>query len=229
RRTATSAATLLGKAHRDMGARLRGVVLDLRGNSGGLLKQSIALASLFLADGLVSETTGRAPGSRNSFLAKPKGPVERLPLAVLVNGGSASAAEILAAALQDSGRAVVIGTSSFGKGTVQKVFRTKNGGELTVTWAELLAPRGYRLDHHGVVPTLCTSDTGGLQLAPTRLAAPRAALDDAGWQRLRSRCPPRRERSMADLRIAERLIGAPALYRADLLGGPEDEAEARLP
>ena len=79
---------------------------------------------------------------------------------MLINGGSASASEIVAAALQDAGRAVVIGSSSYGKGTVQTVLRLPNNGELILTWARLVAPSGYPLQPHGVVPTVCTADLG---------------------------------------------------------------------
>ena len=219
---------------------MRGIVLDLRDNPGGLLDQSVELASLFLDGGTVSSTVGRVPDSYQSFTAPADGAHETLPLAVLVNGGSASAAEIVAAALQDTGRAVVIGSASFGKGTVQTVFRTGNGGELTVTWAQLITPRGYHLHHHGVVPTVCTAglaDDGAVNatlaaMAPGPLAEPRERLDEAGWQRLRSACPPQRGKRAIDLAVATRLLGAPALYQAALIG-PADEApgatEARLP
>ena len=79
-------------------------------------------------------------------------------MAVLVNGGSASASEIVAAALQDNGRAVVVGSNSYGKGTVQTVFTMPNKGELTVTWARFHAPSGYTLNHLGVLPNICTDD-----------------------------------------------------------------------
>ena len=79
-------------------------------------------------------------------------------MVVLINGGSASAAEIVAAALQDAGRAVVIGSSSYGKGSVQTVLRLPNNGELILTWARLMAPSGYPLNRHGVIPTICTAD-----------------------------------------------------------------------
>lgn len=238
-RTAKSAARLLRQAHQEMGDGLRGIVLDLRGNPGGLLDQSVELASLFLDGGAVSSTEGRVPDSYQSFTAPRDGARETLPMAVLVNGGSASASEVVAAALQDRGRAVVIGSASFGKGTVQTVFRTDNGGELTVTWAELMTPRGYGLHRHGVVPTVCTAalgDDGAAQatlaaVTPGPLAAPREKLDDAGWQRLRAACPPQRDERAIDLAIAARLLASPALYNAALAAPGGDmprAAEARL-
>ena len=222
--TAHEVADRLTEAHRDLGPRLHGIVLDLRDNPGGLLDQSVAVASLFLASGDVVSAVGRNPQSNQHFTADPEAGVEALPMAVLVNGGSASASEIVAAALQDSGRAVVIGTSSYGKGTVQTVVRTSNDGELTVTWAELVTPDGYRLNTHGVVPTLCTAgldDTpaslgalfsGHRDPVPAALAAKRSTLDDAGWRSLRAACPAERVNRGIDILAADRLLGDPALY-----------------
>jgi carboxyl-terminal processing protease len=221
--TGQSVAELLRQAHHDQGGSLRGIILDLRDNPGGLLDQSIEVASLFLDGVPVTSTVGRVPESIQYFTA-PHREVERLPLAVLVNGGSASASEIVAAALQDSGRAVVVGSASFGKGTVQNVQRMPNEGELTITWARLIAPGGYILHEHGVVPTICTADepddaagvSAALQRSTGVLAAsleqPRAKLDDAAWQRLRQLCPGEHRDHEVELRAAERLLTDPALY-----------------
>jgi carboxyl-terminal processing protease len=212
------------KARRQLGGRPAGMVLDLRDNPGGLLDQSVKVASLFMEGGTVVSTTGRLLESRKIYPASGSRRTEGIPLAVLVNGGSASASEIVAAALQDSGRAVVIGTSSYGKGTVQTVLHLENDGELTVTWAKLLTPEGYILHEHGVVPTVCTSDLGdddqsiahAIQIgtvAGTGLAGrPRAALDEQGWTDLRKTCPTQRVDRSADLKIAQRLLQDPALY-----------------
>jgi carboxyl-terminal processing protease len=212
------------KARRQLGGRPTGMVLDLRDNPGGLLDQSVKVASLFMEGGTVVSTTGRLLESRKIYPASGSRRTEGIPLVVLVNGGSASASEIVAAALQDSGRAVVIGTSSYGKGTVQTVLHLENDGELTVTWAKLLTPEGYILHEHGVVPTVCTSDLGdddqsiahAIQIgtvAGTGLAGrPRAALDEQGWTDLRKTCPTQRVDRSADLKIAQRLLQDPVLY-----------------
>src|SRR5205814_341463 len=113
---------------------------------------------LFIHDGPIASTVGRHPASHQYFAASGHSVASQVPIVVLINGGSASSSEIVAAALQDSGRAVVIGSSSYGKGTVQTVLRLPNDGELTLTWARLVTPAGYYLQTHGVVPTLCTSD-----------------------------------------------------------------------
>jgi carboxyl-terminal processing protease len=143
---------------RDMGSQLRGIILDLRGNPGGLLDQAVSLSDVFIAKGPIVSTVGRHPASRQYFEASGDSVMPQTPVVVLINGGSASSSEIVAAALQDTGRAVVVGSTSYGKGTVQTVLRLPNDGELTLTWAQLVAPSGYFLHEHGVVPTLCTSD-----------------------------------------------------------------------
>jgi carboxyl-terminal processing protease len=210
---------------------LSGVVLDLRGNPGGLLDQAVSLADLFLHDGPIVSATGRHPASHQYFKASGNAVAARLPMAVLINGGSASASEIVAAALQDAGRAVVIGSSSYGKGTVQTVLRLPNHGELILTWARLVAPSGYALQQHGVVPTVCTADlpdgAGGLAAGLQRAAAPaaagrgaRAVLDETGWSELRRSCPPRRIAPGIDSALAERLIGDARLYSAALQAVP---------
>jgi carboxyl-terminal processing protease len=235
--TGQSLAELLRRAHEELGPEMRGVILDLRGNPGGLLDQSIEVASLFLDGMPVTSTRGRVAESIQYYQA-PHRAVERLPLVVLVNGGSASAAEIVAAALQDTGRAVVVGSASYGKGTVQNVQRMPNEGELTITWARLFSPAGYVLHEHGVVPTICTADLpddrDGVATALARstgtLAAtldrPRGALDETGWKELRALCPGQHEDHAVEVRTAEKLLGDSALYAKVLSLAP---AAARKP
>lgn len=204
---------------------ITGVVLDLRGNPGGLLEQAVTLADLFVREGPISATVGRHPASHQFFAATGRAIAPRVPIVVLVNGGSASAAEILAATLQDTGRAVVVGSASYGKGTVQTVLRLPNDGELTLTWARLVTPAGYLLQNHGVVPTLCTSDLAdnpnALDTAMRRAREPaaataRAPLDEAGWAALRRSCPATHESPAVDVTVAERILADPALYAAAL-------------
>ena len=223
--TAQRIAETLAELQRESARPLGGIVLDLRGNPGGLLDQAVGLADLFVPHGPISSTVGRHPASRQYFAASGGSIAPRLPLVVLINGGSASAAEIVAAALQDLGRAVVIGSSSYGKGSVQTVVRLPNDGELTLTWARLLTPAGYYLQSHGVVPTVCTAGLGddarslevGLQRAAVTASGgsglrPRAGLDEAGWVELRRLCPPRRSSPELDVKLAERLLADPQLY-----------------
>jgi carboxyl-terminal processing protease len=226
----------------EMGPQLHGIVLDLRGDPGGLLDQAVSLADVFIAKGPIVATVGRNPASRQYFAASGNAVAPRMPIVVLINGGSASASEIVAAALQDAGRAVVVGTASFGKGTVQTVIRLPNNGELILTWAELIAPADYSLNGHGVVPTICTSDlgndsqsidialhrAGGTAPVAPLIVAPRASLDERGWTELRRSCPPRPGDRAVDMAVAERLLADPVLYsQAVQMIGPAPNLAAK--
>jgi len=231
-------------ARQDIGAGLQGYILDLRGNPGGLLDQSVAVSDLLINDGRIVSTHGRHPDSHQYFEAADGDIADGLPLVVLVNGDSASAAEIVAAALQDSGRAVVVGSNSYGKGTVQTVLRMPNDGELTLTWARFHAPSGYTLNHLGVIPSVCTTGNGSNaerlidELRKNRLkpipTAVRNAVDPENARALkdlRSLCPERRGEQVIDEQVALALLTHPSLYRravhlADLPPGgtPSDTA-----
>jgi carboxyl-terminal processing protease len=228
--TTTRIASGLAEAERQAGGKLAGIVLDLRGNPGGLLDQAVSLADLFVHDGPIVGTVGRHPAAKQYFGADGNSVAPHVPVVVLINGGSASASEIVAATLQDRGRAVVIGSSSYGKGTVQTVLRMPNDGELIVTWARLVAPSGYLLQTHGVVPTMCSADLGdddrslqtGLQRAVGATAAlsTRAALDERGWAALRHACPAVHTTPAIDLKLAERILADPKLYSEALRALP---------
>lgn len=214
------------KLRSQLGARFRGVILDLRGNPGGLLRQAIKIADLFLVQGEIINTRGRHPDSLQHYEASGDDLAFGYPMAILVDGKSASAAEVLAAALQDRGRAVVIGTASYGKGTVQTVIRLPNEGEITLTWSRLLAPSGYVLHNLGVLPVICTSgrakaDSGLLTSMLDRrdktaenLAAWRKTdyTDEIERRRLRKTCLPERHRKSVELDVARRLILNRPLY-----------------
>ena len=219
-------AEALAETRRQSGGRLAGIVLDLRSNPGGLLDQAVSLSDLFIQNGPIVSTVGRHPASHQYFAASGHSVAPQVPIVVLINGGSASSSEIVAAALQDSGRAVVIGSSSYGKGSVQTVLRLPNDGELTLTWARLVTPAGYYLQTHGVVPTLCTSDLGDddasvqralqragatAQAVPVGLRA-RSGLDERAWSDLRHACPGRQTSPAVDLKLAERVLADPRLY-----------------
>ena len=178
-------------AERRPGGRLAGIVLDLRSNPGGVLDEAVRLADLFLRQGPVVSVVGRHPASRQYFVASGRSTVPEIPMVVLINGGSASAAEIVAAALQDAGRAVVIGSSSYGKGSVQTVLRLPNNGELILTWARLMAPSGYPLNRHGVIPTICTADLPD-DAPPSRPGCTRAAAAAAAARLVGRRTAGRR-------------------------------------
>lgn len=197
-----------------------GLILDLRGNPGGLLRQSIKVADLMLTQGDILRTVGRHPESLHHYQAGGNDLASGLPLVVLIDGKSASAAEIVAAALQDRDRAVVVGTSSYGKGSVQTVIRLPNDGEITLTWSRFVAPSGYYLHGMGVVPTVCTSGRKKLEQASgiIETALYGAAGDNSAlWRKraflskderngLREKCPSERRRGSFDVEIAKRLI-----------------------
>jgi carboxyl-terminal processing protease len=134
------------------------LVLDLRGNRGGVLRQAVLVADTLLQSGPIAETNGRDPDADQHFTAEGADLTEGAKIAVLVDGQTASAAEILSAALADDGRAVVIGSETLGKGLVQTVTSLPGGGELFVTWSRVLAPRGWPLQGLGLMPQVCTSN-----------------------------------------------------------------------
>ena len=221
-------------AVRDIGPDLSGFILDLRGNPGGLLDQAVAVADLFVINGRIVSTHGRHPDSHQYFDAEPEDAVKSRPVVVLINGNSASASEIVASALQDVGRAVVVGSGSFGKGTVQTVLHLPNEGELTLTWARFHAPSGYAFHRRGVLPDICT--TGGVTDVNGILDKLKAGVfpidqitrrtniapgDDKGVKTLRANCPSRQSDSAIDLEVARRLLEDPELFSRALSGtGP---------
>lgn len=145
-------------------APLRGVVLDLRGNRGGVLQQAVEASGLFLGSGLVAVTVGRAPGATEAWEVDEDAALDTPPLIVLVDGDTASAAEVMAAALADDRRGVVVGSTTLGKGLVQTETDLPNGGRLYLTWSRLFAPLGWPLQDLGVFPQVCTS-LGSLPLS----------------------------------------------------------------
>ncbi|MCW4150963.1 S41 family peptidase [Halomonas sp. 18H] len=131
---------------------LDGLVLDLRNNPGGVLQAAVGVVDLFLDEGLIVYTEGRIPDNELSFSASADTPAEDVPLVVLINGGSASAAEIVAGALQDQRRGVIMGTDSFGKGSVQQIMPLGNGEGLKLTTALYYTPQGRSIQAQGIEP-----------------------------------------------------------------------------
>ena len=126
------------------GNKLRGVVLDLRNNPGGLLDQAVAVSDAFLEKGEIVSTRGRRSDDAQRYNARPGDVAAGLPIAVLINGGSASASEIVAGALQDHHRAVLVGTRSFGKGSVQTIIPLPGHGAMRLTTARYYTPSAAR-------------------------------------------------------------------------------------
>lgn len=230
-------------AEQEMGNDLQGIVLDLRGNPGGLLDQAVSVSDLFLVDGPILSTQGRHPRSRQIFDASWGEMTTGVPIVLLVNGKSASAAEIVAVALRDRGRAVVIGSSSYGKGTVQTIMGLPNGGELTITWARMHAPSGFAIQDHGIIPAICTSvpqqevdrllqglragrKAGAGQLSGQLNARMRNSADSV---HARKACPPENTKPEADLEIARNLLLDRYLYQRTLVDGLPAIANRQIP
>lgn len=131
---------------------IKGLIIDVRNNPGGVMNASVEMASNFLDGGLVVYTKGRHPESMNTYNAEPGELIADVPIVVLVNGGSASASEIVAGALQDRGRAVIMGTQSFGKGSVQTVLPVSETKALKLTTSLYYTPSGRSIQAEGIIP-----------------------------------------------------------------------------
>ena len=178
---------------RDTGGRLRGVVVDLRNNPGGLLDQAIEVSDAFLDGGEVVSTRGRQPEDVQRYNASRGEDLAGVPVVVLINGASASAAEIVAGALQDRNRALIVGTDSFGKGSVQTVIPLQGGrdGALRLTTARYYTPAGRSIQGAGITPDMevaarrvSAEDIARLQrLGVSEADLPNALDNDSGAQR----------------------------------------------
>lgn len=133
---------------------LKGLVLDLRNNPGGVLNAAADVSDAFLDDGLLVYTKGRIKNSEFEFNAKPGDIMNGQPIVVLINGGSASASEIVAGALQDHNRAVIMGSKSFGKGSVQTIQELRSGGAVKITTARYFTPSGRSIQGEGIEPDI---------------------------------------------------------------------------
>ncbi|CAI8826633.1 Carboxy-terminal-processing protease [Methylococcus capsulatus] len=131
---------------------LKGLVLDLRNNPGGVLNAAVAVSDAFLESGLIVYTDGRVEDAKMRFSATPNDVIGGAPMVVLINGGSASASEIVAGALQDHKRAVIMGEKTFGKGSVQTILPTSNGGAVKLTTARYYTPSGRSIQAEGITP-----------------------------------------------------------------------------
>lgn len=139
---------------KDNGGALEGLVLDLRNNPGGVLSAAVAVSDAFLTSGLIVYTEGRLDDAKLSFSAKPTDILGGAPIVVLVNAGSASASEIVAGALQDHRRAIIMGQKTFGKGSVQTILPMENGSALKLTTARYYTPDGTSIQAQGIIPDI---------------------------------------------------------------------------
>jgi len=174
---------------------VKGVILDLRGNNGGLFNESIRAAELFLDEGQpVVSTASRHKNEAAHYKAAHPGALVKVPMIVLVNGGSASASEIVAAALQDLKRALIVGSKTYGKGSVQTIIPLKDGSALRLTTARYVTPAGRSIDGVGIQPDLVIRDQveGGSSPKPVEVGP------TPGKKRERSRLVRERGRIIAD-------------------------------
>lgn len=133
---------------------LKGIILDLRDDPGGLLSKSVEICDMFVDDGTIVYTEGRVAGSRMIFKAHRLGTLPEIPMVILINGGSASASEIVAGSLKDHGRAILIGTKSFGKGSVQTIIPMSDGSGIKLTTAKYYTPSGVSIHGEGIEPNI---------------------------------------------------------------------------
>jgi carboxyl-terminal processing protease len=153
-KTADNMVTAIEGLKKKAGGSLKGMVLDLRNNPGGVLNGAVAVSDAFLKKGLIVYTEGRVNDSRLRFNATPDDVLDSSPLVVLVNQGSASASEIVSGALQDHSRAIIVGTQTFGKGSVQTILPLSNGTAVKLTTARYFTPSGRSIQAEGIKPDI---------------------------------------------------------------------------
>jgi carboxyl-terminal processing protease len=204
-----------------------GLVLDLRGNRGGILQQAVGVADVFLVAGEVIHVRGRHPDASRTYLAGGADLAEGMELVVLVDGTTASAAEALAAALHELGRARLVGSATQGKGLIQIIHPLPDGAELHISWARLLSPAGVPLQENGVLPDLCTSRGAAVARAQAAALIGGEADEPAGMWReaaaaARTACPPATGGAL-DIEAALWLL------RRSIAGGPAVPDGGSLP
>ena len=150
----------------DNGGPLSGLVVDLRNNPGGLLMQAVKIGDIFLKDGVIVSIKGRDPAESQEFFARNDGQEPEYPIVTIINNGSASASEIIAGALRDHGRSITVGTTSFGKGSVQTITPLRNHGALSLTTALYYTKSGRSIQLTGVVPDVEVDSQDDEYLAP---------------------------------------------------------------
>lgn len=153
-KTARDLVSAVSQLKKDNEGELKGLVLDLRNNPGGVLSAAADVSDAFIDSGKLVYTRGRIENSDFKFHAKPGDIMNGLPMVVLINEGSASASEIVAGALQDHGRAVIMGSKSFGKGSVQTIQELRSGGAIKLTTARYYTPKGRSIQGEGITPDI---------------------------------------------------------------------------
>jgi carboxyl-terminal processing protease len=161
-KTADDLKAVLGEMEEKAGT-LKGLLLDMRNNPGGLLDQAIKVSDQFLTSGVIVSTRGRVKFFQNRARASNQGDEPAYPIVILVNEGTASAAEIVSGALQDNHRALVVGTQTFGKGSVQTIFPLEDGAAIKLTTAKYYTPNGQVVHEKGITPDVLVGNTQGLR------------------------------------------------------------------
>ena len=156
--TGESLKEAIASLKKENGGKLKGMVLDLRNNPGGVLNAAVDVSDAFLKSGLIVYTEGRIENSEMRFNAAPDDLIDGAPMVVLINAGSASASEIVAGALQDQKRAVIMGEKSFGKGSVQTILPTSNGAAVKLTTARYYTPSGRSIQAEGIEPDIALAN-----------------------------------------------------------------------
>jgi carboxyl-terminal processing protease len=169
-RTTADMLKQLAKLKQESADGLKGLVLDLRNNPGGILSGAVAISDAFVTKGNIVYTKGRAENSRLDFKAAPDDVLDGAPIVVLVNGGSASASEIVAGALQDHHRAVIMGSQTFGKGSVQTIIPVSETSAVKLTTARYFTPSGRSIQGEGITPDIILSDVKVTAAAPRPVA-----------------------------------------------------------
>jgi carboxyl-terminal processing protease len=166
---------------KSLGKNLQGLILDLRNNPGGNPEQAVSVCSLFLDSGIIVHIKGRKGANNQTLKATQRDLLKDIPMAVLINQGSASASEIVAAALRDNHRAVLIGEKSFGKGSIQGLYKLENYGGLKITVARFYTPKGEEIQGRGIQPDILLPQKSlePLKTPPTK----ETSADDVQFQR----------------------------------------------
>ena len=199
---------------------LKGFVLDLRNNPGGLLEQAVYVSDLFLEKGEIVSTRGRDSENPETYKAKPGDVINGLPLVVLINGGSASASEIVAGALQDHKRAIILGTQSFGKGSVQTIIPVNPYGALRMTTARYFTPSGRSIQKKGISPDIVVNEAKLEKVKKrngNRESDLRGALDNPN-QEMENKDTKNEEESINDFQLSRALdlVRGISLYKNKL-------------
>lgn len=201
--------------------KVQGAILDLRNNPGGLLTAAVDVSEQFLPNGKLVVYTKSREGKKDEWFAKSKDQLEDLPVIILVNEGSASASEIVAGALQDWGRAVIVGTTSFGKGSVQTILPLGDGSGLRLTTAKYYTPKGRSIQSTGITPDIV------VKLAPP--APAKAAEGKSGEKEgdQKPAVPPGKDSKLPD-QAGSKNGTAPQVPPTDASGDPSLESDAQL-